>query len=234
MQQTSSDEPDAIGEGRHRKRSRWQGRQPERNATERTTPDVRRDPASSRRVLDAVVGTPDPEKKSKESEIQVAKRLRKHLHDPRFRALGERLEELRQKHEQGLLVSIEFLKSLLKLARDVVEAERTVEPATSEERGKNALTELFEETRNDRTHIMVERVVNDIDEIVRHVRFEGWQTTHAGEREVKNALRKTLFKYRLHQDQDVFKRAYGYIQEYYALPLRKAGTKVPSDSGSRK
>ena len=86
-----------------------------------------------------------------------------------------------------------------------------VEPATSEERGKAALTELFEEARNDRTPIMVERIVNDIDDIVRHVRFEGWQTTHAGERDVKKALRKTLFKYRLHQDQELFDRAYGYI-----------------------
>ena len=166
-------------------------------------------------VLDAVLGAPDPEKKSKEIEIKVANRLRKHLHDPRFRALGERLEELRRKHEQGLLVSIGFLKSLLDLARDVVEAERTIEPATAEEHGKAALTELFEEARNDRTPVMVERVVNDIDEIVRHVRFEGWQTTHAGEREVKKALRKTLFKYRLHQDQELFERAYRYIRQYY-------------------
>ena len=166
-------------------------------------------------VLDAVLGTPDPDKKSKEIEIKVAQRLRKHLHDPRFRALGERLEELRQKHQQGLLVSIEFLKSLLELARDVVEAERTVEPATSEARGRAALTELFEKARNARTPIIVERVVNDIDEIVRHVRFDGWQTTHAGEREVKKALRKTLFKYRLHQDQELFDRAYGYIRQYY-------------------
>ena len=166
-------------------------------------------------VLDAVLGTPDPDKKSKEIEIKVARRLRKHQHEPRFRALGERLEELRQKHEQGLLVSVEFLKSLLELARDVVEAERTVEPATSEERGRAALTELFEEARNARTPIIVERVVNDIDEIVRHVRFDGWQTTHAGEREVKKALRKTLFKYRLHQDQELFDRAYGYIRQYY-------------------
>ena len=166
-------------------------------------------------VLDAVLGVPDPEKKSKEIEIKVANRLRKHLHDPRFRALGERLEDLRRKHEQGQLVSIDFLKSLLGLARDVVEAERTVQPTTPEERGKAALTELFEEARNDRTPIMVERVVNDIDDIVRHVRFEGWQATHSGEREVKKALRKTLFKYRLHQDQELFDRAYGYIRQYY-------------------
>ena len=166
-------------------------------------------------ILEAVLGTPDPDEKSKEIEIKVVNRLRRHLHDPRFKALGERLEELRQKHEQGLLVSIEFLKSLLDLARDVVEAERTTPPATPEERGKAALTELFEEARNDQTPIMVERVVNDIDEIVRHVRFEGWQNTHAGERQVKQVVRKTLFKYRLHQDQELFDRAYGYIRQYY-------------------
>ena len=166
-------------------------------------------------LLDAVLGAPDPERKSKEIEIRVAGRLRRHVRDPRFRALGERLEALRRKHEQGLLVSVEFLKSLLDLARDVVEAERTVPPATPEERGKAALTELFEEARNDRTPIFVERVVADVDEIVRHVRFAGWQNTRAGEREVKQALRRTLFKYRLHQDQELFDRAYGYVRQYY-------------------
>jgi type I restriction enzyme R subunit len=42
-----------------------------------------------------------------------------------------------------------------------------------------------------------------------------WQNTHAGEREVKQALRKTLFKYELHQDAALFEKAYGYIREYY-------------------
>ncbi len=50
---------------------------------------------------------------------------------------------------------------------------------------------------------------------MRHVRFAGWQKTHAGEREVKQALRRTLFKYRLHQDQELFDRAYGYVRQYY-------------------
>ena len=35
------------------------------------------------------------------------------------------------------------------------------------------------------------------------------------EREVRKALRRTLFKYKLHQDQELFDRAYGYIREYY-------------------
>jgi type I restriction enzyme R subunit len=41
--------------------------------------------------------------------------------------------------------------------------------------------------------IRLKRVVNDIDAIVRAVRFDGWQHTHADEREVKSALQKTLF-----------------------------------------
>ena len=166
-------------------------------------------------LLEAVLGTPDPNKKAKEIEIKVARRLRKHLHNLRFRELGERLEALKERHEQGLLTSVEFLKELLNLARDVVATEKAAAPIEDEARGKAALTELFEEAKNDKTPIMVERVVNDIDEIVRYVRFDGWQNTHAGEREVKKALRKTLFKYKLHQDQDLFDRAYGYIRTYY-------------------
>ena len=107
------------------------------------------------------------------------------------------------------------MKELLNLARDVVSADRTVPPMEREEQGKAALTQLFEEARNPDTPIIVERVVTDIDEIVRYVRFDGWQSTHAGEREVKLALRRTLFKYKLHQDQELFDRAYGYIREYY-------------------
>ncbi len=166
-------------------------------------------------LLEAVLGAPDPGKKSKEIEIKVARRLRKHIHDSRFKALAERLEDLKNRHEQGLLTSIEFLKELLNLAKDVVATEQTVPPIEDEERGKAALTELFEEVRNADTPIMVERVVNNIDEIVRIVRFDGWQDTHAGKREVKMALRKTLFKYRLHQDQELFGKAYDYIAKYY-------------------
>ena len=62
---------------------------------------------------------------------------------------------------------------------------------------------------------MVERIVLDIDEIVRIVRFPGWQQTKQGEREVKVALRKTLGKYQLQKENELFDRAYGYIAEYY-------------------
>ena len=64
--------------------------------------------------------------------------------------------------------------------------------------------------KNTETPVIVERIVADIDEIVRMVRFPGWQSTSAGEREVQKALRRTLLKYHLHKDQDLFDRAYGY------------------------
>jgi type I restriction enzyme, R subunit len=166
-------------------------------------------------ILEAVLNTPDPNHKAREIEIKVAARLRTHMHDPRFRALSERLEDLKERHEQGQLHSIEFLKQLLDLARDLVDLENEVPPEEDEDRGKAALTALFEEVRNEQTPIVVERVVSDIDEIVRYVRFDGWQNTSAGEREVRQALRKTLFKYKLHQDAELFEKAFGYVRQYY-------------------
>jgi len=166
-------------------------------------------------LLAAVMRSTDPGKKAKEISIKLGGRLRRHIGNPHYKALAERLEDLKNRHQQGLLVSIDFLKALLDLAKEVVKVEREVPPEEDIDRGKAALTSLFEETRNEKTPIMVKRVVDDIDEIVRAVRFDGWQTTHAGEREVKIALRRTLFKYKLHQDTELFERAYGYIKEYY-------------------
>jgi type I restriction enzyme R subunit len=157
----------------------------------------------------------DPETSKVQVEVKISVRLRRHGNDPKFVALSERLENLRLQHEQGVLASIDFLKSLLVLAKDVVEAERDVPQEEQEDRGKAALTELFETVRNTDTPVIVERVVADIDEIVRQVRFPGWQQTAAGEREVQRALRKSLLKYKLHSDQDLFDRAYGYIVQYY-------------------
>jgi hypothetical protein len=53
------------------------------------------------------------------------------------------------------------------------------------------------------------------DDIVRQVRFDGWQQTAAGEREIKQALRRSLLRYKLHTDQDLLDRAYAYIVQYY-------------------
>ena len=166
-------------------------------------------------VLEIVLGSPDPKKKVKEVEFKLTARLRKHGGTPTFRALSERLEALKDRAEKGLIDSMDFLKELLTLAGDVVAAERDAPPSEDVDRGKAALTELFNQVRNDKTPVMVERVVADIDSIVRLVRFPGWQQTSAGEREVKQVLRKTLLKYQLHQDAELFAKAYGYVKQYY-------------------
>ena len=123
--------------------------------------------------------------------IKLIARLRGHGGDPKFVELGKRLENLRERHERGLDDSRKFLKKILQLARDVVAAENEVPEETREDQAKSALTELFEEIRNEKTPIIVERIVNEIDEIVRVVRFDGWQNTTGGEREVKKGSAKS-------------------------------------------
>ena len=166
-------------------------------------------------VLDGILGDANPAKKAKEVEIKLIARLRKHAGNPKFKELGERLEKVRERHEQGLLNSLDFLKNILQIAKEVVEAENQIDPEEEEDRAVAALTELFNEVKGASTHIIVERIVFDIDAIVREVRFPDWQNTSQGEREVQKALRKSLLKYKLHTDQELFDKAYGYIRQYY-------------------
>lgn len=154
-------------------------------------------------------------KKTKLIEAEITKRLLRHGNIPKFIALGERLEQLRDKAEKGLINSMEFLKDLIQLAKDTVQAENEIDSSAQRTGAKTALTELFFELKTDQTPAIVERIVNDIDEIVKIVRFPGWQSTAAGEREVKQALRKTLYKYALHKDNALFDKAYEYIRQYY-------------------
>ena len=134
---------------------------------------------------------------------------------PVFKALSERLEALRDKAEKGLIASIDFIKELCKIAKETVQAEKELAAALQEKTPQAALTELFLELKTDQTPAVVERIVADIDAIVRVVRFPGWQQSNQGEREVQQSLRKALLKYKLHKEQLLFDRAYGYIKEYY-------------------
>nr|WP_201745756.1 HsdR family type I site-specific deoxyribonuclease [Xylella taiwanensis] len=165
-------------------------------------------------LLEALLAHPDP-KKTQDIEIKLKRRLRRHEGDPRFKPLSERLDALKDRFESGQVNSVEFLKQLLDIARETLQAEQHTPPEADEDRGKAALTELFNEIKTPATPIMIERVVTDIDNIVRLVRFPGWQDRLAGQREVKKALRKTLLKYQLHLDQELFEKAYSYIRQYY-------------------
>ena len=152
---------------------------------------------------------------TKRVEIDLVARIQKHADDPKFKMLGEKLEELRNRHEQGLINSIEFLKMLLQLAKEAAQAEKEVVPEDEVDKGKAALTELFNGVRNESTPVIVERIVADIDDIVKIVRFDGWQNTTGGRQEVKKALRSVVWvKYKI-KDKEVFDKAYAYVEQYY-------------------
>lgn len=157
----------------------------------------------------------DLKKATKKVEISLVAKILNHTRDPKFIQLGEKLEALREKHEQGLITSIEFLKLLLELAKEAAQAEKDVVPAQEVDKGIAALTELFNGVKSKNTPVIVERIVADIDSIVKIVRFDGWQSTTAGKQEVKKALRSVVWiKYKI-KDKDVFDKAYSYIEQYY-------------------
>ncbi len=79
--------------------------------------------------------------------------------------------------EQGLISSIEFVKELCKLAKETLQIEKEIEDEINSKSPKAALTELFQELKSEETPAVVERIVNDIDAIVKIVRYDGWQTT---------------------------------------------------------
>ena len=132
--------------------------------------------------------------------------------------MAEKLDELREKMRQNLIESIDFLKELLKMAREVLTIEKEEnQPEDRRRQARAALTELFESIKSPETPIIVENVVNDIDtqivEIVRKFR-ETFETV-TGQNEVKKRLRSILWlKYQI-KDPEVFEKAYSYVEQYY-------------------
>ena len=162
-----------------------------------------------------IAGDTEAGKKKKKTELDLAAIIRKHPDDPRFIALGARMEKLREEHEAGLLTSMAFLKALLDLAKEAAQMEREVVPEEKEDKGKAALTALFQSVRNENTPVIVERIVSDIDGIVKIVRFEGWQNVPTGRKMISRNLRDVIMrKYRI-KDKEVFDKAYNYVEQYY-------------------
>lgn len=152
-------------------------------------------------------------KKAKKLNLSLMAKVRSKS-DPRFEELGKRLERLKEQYEAGVLSSLDWLKDLLDTARDMVRLENeTHEEVVPDD--KQALTEIFLEVKSDTTPQIIANVVEDIDSIVRATRFDGWQSTHSGQKEIQKVLRQTLFKYKLHKEQELFEKAYGYIREHY-------------------
>jgi len=170
-------------------------------------------------IIDSII---EDEKKREKKIIEVEKMLRmrlgNHKGEGKFKEFAEKLDELRKRMEESLITSIDFLKQLLQLAREVLEEEKKVEqPEDSHAKARAALTDLFQSIKTEETPIIVEQVVSDIDnEVVNIIRqFKDAFKSVTARREIKKKLRSILWiKYQI-KDNDVFERAYSYIEQYY-------------------
>tara|TARA_R110002049_G_scaffold112374_2_gene261858 strand:- start:1484 stop:1702 length:219 start_codon:yes stop_codon:yes gene_type:complete len=71
--------------------------------------------------------------------------MRLPCNNPKFKKLSERLDALKDRFESGQLNSVEFRKQLLEIAKETLQADKEVPLEEDEDRGKVALTELFNE-----------------------------------------------------------------------------------------
>ena len=170
-------------------------------------------------IIDSIL---EDEKKIQKKIVEVEKMLRlrlgEHKGNPNYKKFAEKLDELRERMEQNLISSIDFLKQLLEMAKELLEEEKKVEqPQDKRAQARAALTDLFQSIKTDETPIIVEQVVNDIDnEVVNIIRqFNDAFQSVTARREIKKKLRSILWiKYQI-KDNDVFERAYQYIDQYY-------------------
>lgn len=168
-------------------------------------------------TLDALIKKRGSEPLAREVEVSLIARFRKYPSSPEIINLGKKLDKIREAHELNQLASLEFLKRLLELAKETLEVEEKILSMDEQSRAKAALTELFNEVKNENTSLVVENIVRDIDLIVNEVRFLGWQDTIEGRRKVKNSIRKIVrIKYGI-KDEEVVARAYSYVEMYYKV-----------------
>ncbi|MFF1572501.1 type I restriction endonuclease subunit R [Leifsonia sp. NPDC058292] len=158
---------------------------------------------SADEILDSIAG-------------RIARRRDCHDH-PVYRALAERLEQLRQTQLAKAEGSIDFLREIFTVARDLTVAEKADdagELALLPDPRVGALTQIFEEFKPAGVSVIIADVVRSVDRIVTEVGFDGWVNTET-EKDVRLALRKVLKQYNLPFKGELFDRAYEYIAENY-------------------
>ncbi len=137
-----------------------------------------------------------------------------------WRSISEQLEALRRAKIDSAAASVEVLKRILEVGRDMIVAEKADEEGRLDDikvidPDKGALTQILEEYAPPGTPVVIETVVEKIDSLVRPVRGTGWQTSQPGDREVRRQLRLILRDSGLPPQGEIFDRAYAYISEHY-------------------
>jgi type I restriction enzyme R subunit len=190
------------------------------------------DEGTIKRLIDA--GVIDPDAGSGDTQVttaaevvdNIASRLRKRLEGgngshPAYKSLSERLERLRERQLAKAHDSVDFLRDLLDLARDLAAAEKAEDTSGAAgldllpDPNVGALTQIFEEYRPEGVPVIVGKVVTDIDAIVKEVRWDGWNNSKEGDKAVRIATRKVLVRYGLPASGELFDHAYAYVAENY-------------------
>ncbi len=134
--------------------------------------------------------------------------------------LSERLETLRQHSLETAETSIQFLKTLLEIAKDFIQAEKTEQSGTLRDGqildpNKGALIQIFMEYAPSNTTLIIEHIVDQIDALVQPVKGTKWQAIQPGDREVRRQLRLLFKNNGLPLTGELFDKAYAYIKENY-------------------
>ena len=154
----------------------------------------------------------------KSIEIKITRKINRDPSNPKFIEIAEKLELLKEKYNKKLIDNTEFLKELIELARNIVEIEKEAE-LTRESNKKNALTRVFEKSKIDSKE--VEKIIEELDEIVSKERFDGWQNTINGTKLIRQKLLQILYKHKLSDEElkdepgTVYYEAYLYVREHY-------------------
>ncbi|MFF1505859.1 type I restriction endonuclease subunit R [Streptomyces sp. NPDC058326] len=154
----------------------------------------------------------------------IEARLKRRLAEtdiPAYRSLADRIEKLRTKAIENVEDSLAFLEQALKIAQDVVAADRAAEAGDEEtlkrlaDPKRGALTQIVEQNTPPGLHKIVPDIVDRIDSIVAEVAYTGWVESDAGDKRVRRELRTALKEYGLPVKGDLFDKTYAYARENY-------------------
>lgn len=154
-------------------------------------------------------------------EARLRRRLLAEADSPVYQSLAERIEKLRNKAIESVEDSLAFLEQALKIAQDVVAADRASEAGDDEalvrltDPKRGALTQIVEENTPPGLHKIVPDIIDRIDSIVAEVAYTGWAESDAGDKRVRRELRTALKEYGLPIKGDLFNKTYEYVRENY-------------------
>lgn len=140
---------------------------------------------------------------------------------PVYKSLADRIEKLRTRAIENVEDSLAFLEEALRIAQDVVAADRAAEEGDEDalerlvDPRRGVLTQIVEENTPPGLHQIVPDIVDRIDAIVLEVAYTGWTTSDAGDRAVRRELRAVLKNYGLPLKGVSFDGIYQYVRENY-------------------